>query len=203
MPDHRAGKQVAEGGGRAPLTPVVRLVIHELSDHDIFAELTARRIDAAIVPSFVPWPRIVLEPLYREPMVAAVPDDHPLAQRESLKWPDLHTETIFVQDWPHSHAMREYYASMIGIGVRLHAQPASKQSVFSLVAAGFGVTLAMQSQAQIRFPGVTYRRVDETNAEVKMCLAWSPQSECAVIGRFLSSMRAGAADAAIPPMQVL
>lgn len=183
--------------------PVVRLIIHELSDHDIFAELTARRIDVAIVPSFVPWPRIVLEPLYREPMVAALPDEHPLAQRESLKWPDLHTETIFVQDWPHSHAMREYYASMIGIGVPFHAQPASKQSVFSLVAAGFGVTLAMQSQAQVRFPGVTYRRVDEANAEVKMCLAWSPQSECAVIGRFLSSMRAGAADSAIPPMQPL
>lgn len=36
--------------------------------------------------------------------------------------------------------------------------------------------------------------VDETNARVEFSLAWSPQSECAVIGRFLASMRASAAD---------
>jgi len=61
------------------------------------------------------------------------------------------------------------------------------------VSAGFGVTLAQQSQAEITFPGVVFRDVDEPNARVEFCLAWSPNSECAVIGRFLASMRASAA----------
>ena len=59
---------------------------------------------------------------------------------------------------------------------------------------GFGITLAQQSQAEASFPGVAFRKVDETNARVEFSLAWSPQSECAVIGRFLASMRASAAD---------
>jgi hypothetical protein len=65
--------------------------------------------------------------------------------------------------------------------------------VFSLVSAGFGVTLAQQSQAEVLFPGVVFKPVDEDNARVEFCLAWSRQSECAVIGRFLASMRASAA----------
>jgi DNA-binding transcriptional LysR family regulator len=90
--------------------------------------------------------------------------------------------------------MREFYASMMGVGMPLHPISASKQTVFSLVATGFGVTLAQQSQAEASFPGVAFRKVDETNARVEFSLAWSPQSECAVIGRFLASMRASAAD---------
>jgi DNA-binding transcriptional LysR family regulator len=173
--------------------PNVRLIIHELSDHEIFTELVARRVDVALVPSFAPWPQIVMEPLYRERMVAAVPQDHALAGRDTLRWADLHRETIFVQEWAQSHAMREFYASMMGVGLPLQSVPAGKQTVFSLVSAGFGVTLAQQSQAEVNFPGVIFKPMDEANARVEFCLAWSCQSECAVLGRFLTSMRASAA----------
>lgn len=170
----------------------VQLIVHELSDHEIFAELVARRLDVALVPSFAPWPQIVLEPLYSERMVAALPQDHPLAERPTLKWSDLQRETIFVQEWTQSHAMREFYASMIGIGLPLKSVPAGKQTVFGLVSAGFGVTLAQQSQAEVSFPGVVFKPIHEPNARVTFCLAWSPHAECAVIGRFLSSLRASA-----------
>src|SRR5258705_10698485 len=174
--------------------PDVRLIVHELPDLELFTELVARRIDVALIPSFAPWPQIVMEPLYRERMIAAVPQDHALAGRDALKWADFHSEAIYVQDWAQSHAMREFYASMMGVGMPLQPISASKQTVFSLVAAGFGITLAQQSQAEASFPGVAFRKVDETNARVEFSLAWSPQSECAVIGRFLASMRASAAD---------
>ena len=173
--------------------PGVRFIVHKLSDHDLLVDLVARRIDVALAPSFAPWPQIVMEPLYRERMVAAVPQDNALARRDTLKWTDLHRETVFVQEWAQSHAMREFYASMMGIGLPLQSVPAGKQTVFSLVSAGFGVTLAQQSQAEASFPGVVFKPVDETNARVEFCLAWSPQSECAVIGRFLASMRESAA----------
>jgi len=174
--------------------PDVRLIVHELPDLELFSELVARRIDVALIPSFAPWPQIVMEPLYHERMVAAVPQDHTLAGRDMLKWTDFYGETIYVQDWTQSHAMREFYASMMGVGMPLHPISASKQTVFSLVASGFGVTLAQQSQAEASFPGVAFQKVDETNARVEFSLAWSPQSESAVIGRFLASMRASAAD---------
>ncbi len=51
--------------------PDVRLIVHELPDLEIFTELVARRIDVALIPSFAPWPQIVMEPLYRERRNAA------------------------------------------------------------------------------------------------------------------------------------
>lgn len=173
--------------------PDVRLIVHELSDHEIFTDLVARRIDVALVPRFTPRLQIVTEPLYCERMVAALPQDHALAGRDTLKWSDLHHEKIFVQEWAQSHAMREFYASMMGDGLALEPIPAGKQTIFSLVSAGFGVTLAQESQAEVSFPGVVFKRLDETNARVEFCLAWSPRSESAVIGRFLTSMRVSAA----------
>jgi hypothetical protein len=62
-------------------------------------------------------------------MVAAVPKEYVLATRDVLRWPDLRDEIIYVQEWPQSHAMREFYASMIGIGVPFQAQPAGKQTL--------------------------------------------------------------------------
>jgi len=174
--------------------PDVRLIVLELPDLELFAELVARRIDVALIPSFAPWPQIVMEPLYRERMVAAVPQGHVLAGRDALTWSDFYGETIYVQDWAQSHAMREFYASMMGAGMPLHPISASKQTVFSLVASGFGVTLAQKSQAEASFPGVTFKTIDETNARVEFSLAWSPQSEYAVIGQFLASMRLSAAE---------
>ncbi len=136
----------------------------------------------------------VRSPPLGEPLRGMLGRYHALASRDVLKWTDFHGETIYVQDWAQSHAMREFYASMMGAGMPLHPMSASKQTVFSLVATGFGVTLAQQSQAEASFPGVAFKKIEETNAWVEFSLAWSPQSEYAVIGRFLASMRASAAD---------
>lgn len=177
----------------------VRLVVHELPDLELFSELVARRIDVALIPSYAPWPRIVMEPLYSEAMVAAVPQEHPLAQRGSLRWSDLLGENIYVQDWAQSHAMREFYARMMGPGMPLNPVPAGKQTIFSLVAAGFGVTLAQKSQAEVNFPGVAFVPIDEPSARVEFSLAWSPHSECSIIGRFLCSMRSSAKSKGVAP----
>lgn len=177
----------------------VRLVVHELPDLELFSELVARRIDVALIPSYAPWPRVVMEPLYSERMVAAVPQEHALAQRASLRWSDLLGENIYVQDWAQSHAMREFYAKMMGPGMPLNPVPAGKQTIFSLVAAGFGVTLAQQSQAEVSFPGVAFLAIDEPSAHVEFSLAWSPHSECSIIGRFLYSMRSSAKSKGVAP----
>ena len=39
---------------------------------------------------------------------------------------------------------------------------------------------------------MVFKPVDEAKARVEFCLAWSRHSECAVIGRFLTSMRESA-----------
>jgi DNA-binding transcriptional LysR family regulator len=101
----------------------------------------------------------------------------------------LGNETFIAQGWDDSHSAREFYASLLGDGVKFSSHPASKQSVMALIGAGFGITLAAQSQAEVLFPGVVYKPIIEEDAWVQVELAWRPTSEDAAVGRFVAFMR--------------
>jgi DNA-binding transcriptional LysR family regulator len=169
--------------------PMVAVTVHEMPDHDLYAALTSRRLGVALLAGYVYCPNVVTEPLFRERLFAALPEGHILSGKTDIRWSDLRNEAILVQEWEGSHATREFYASLIGIGIPFRSHSASEQSVFALIAAGFGVTLATESQAQVNVPGMVYRRIAEDNAFVEVKLAWMPSSEDAVVGRFISFMR--------------
>jgi DNA-binding transcriptional LysR family regulator len=169
--------------------PNVNVIVHEMNERDILAAIEERRIDLAFMTKHSLWPRAVGTPIYRERLLAALPKWHCLASRKRLSWRDLREEVFLVQGWEDSQTAREYYASVMGSGVRFATHSASKQSVLGLVGAGFGVTLVTQSQAHVRIPGVVFRHILEDNAEVEVQLAWVPENEEAAAGRFVSFMR--------------
>ena len=169
--------------------PEVVLSIAEMNEWEIQRAVRERRIDVALMTSHTLWPDAVTAPLYRERIVAAIPCEHPLAEYEAVNWKSLRRETFLVQGWANSHSAREFYASFMGCGVRFESHAGSKQCVFALVAAGFGITLATTSQAEVVFPGVVYRTICEENAWVQVELAWCPDVEDPAVGRFVAFMR--------------
>jgi len=169
--------------------PEVVLTMAEMNEWEIQAAMRERRIDVALMTSHTLWPDAVTAPLYRERMVAAIPSEHPLAEHAALDWESLRKETFLVQGWDNSQSARAFYASFMGCGVRFHCHAASKQSVFALIAAGFGITLATTSQAEVAFPGVVYRPIREENAWVQVELVWCPEAEDPAVGRFVAFMR--------------
>jgi DNA-binding transcriptional LysR family regulator len=163
--------------------PDVWVTIHELSDNELCNAIACRRLDVAIIAGYAVCRHLVTTPLFHERLFAAMATDHGLAAGESVNWTDLHGDPILVQEWDSSHA------SLLGIGLPLRSHPASKQSVLAMVAAGFGLTLATESQAQVQVPGVVYRLIAEENAHVEMQLAWASDAEDTVVGRFISFAR--------------
>jgi DNA-binding transcriptional LysR family regulator len=169
--------------------PDVVLTLCELNDHQISAALAERSLDIALVTTHAPRRGANSIPLYREPLVAALPYGHILATYESLTWTLLRDQTLLTQGWDDSHSAREFYASLLGNSVNFSSHPASKQSVMALVGTGFGITLAGQSQAEVVFPGVVYRPILEDNAWIQVELAWRPTTEDPAVGRFVAFMR--------------
>ena len=167
----------------------VLLTVSEMSDQDIIIALEERRLDAALMTSHTAWPRATTVPLYREPLMVALPLRHRLADHEVVHWADLREETLLVQGWDESQAAREFYTSFLGSGVKFHSHPASKQSIFCLVASEFGITLATRSQSEVRFPGVMFKPIDEPDAWGQVDLAWLPELEDATTGRFVAFLR--------------
>jgi DNA-binding transcriptional LysR family regulator len=169
--------------------PGIALTLHELNDNEISTGLAERTLDAALVTAHTLPPGATTVPIYREPIVATLPVTHALSTCESLTWNHLRKETFLTQRWDDSHSARDFYASFLGEGVIFSPHPASKQSVMALVGAGFGITLATQSQAEVLFPGVIYKPIREDNAWLQVELAWAPKSKEAAVGRFMAFMR--------------
>lgn len=169
--------------------PDVLLILHELSDRELCMAVQDRHLDAAILADYAVWSDLAAEPICRERIYAAVPPTHPLAKGGEATWSVLRREHVLVQDWPESHVTRSFYGSLFGHSVRLSSHPAGKASVLGLVASGFGITLATESQAKVGFPGVVFKPVEEDNAFVQIVIAWSPQSEDPAVGRFIAFIR--------------
>lgn len=176
-------------GGWRERHPNVALTIAEMNEPAMAKALENRRLDVGLITSFTPAGSATNMPLYIERLMAAVPHAHALAARKSVDWGDLRDEDILIQEWDESQATRELYASLLGQSVRFSAHAASKQSVFALVAAGFGVTLATESQAAVSVPGVVFRPIAETNARLQIELVWRPELEDAAVGRFVAYLR--------------
>jgi DNA-binding transcriptional LysR family regulator len=169
--------------------PSVGFTLHEMTESDLVSFIKDRHIDAAILTEHTLWSDAASEPICTERIFAAISTSHAMAKHVATTWKAIRKEIVLVQDWPHSHVTRSFYASLLGPSTRFISHPAGKQSLFSLVAAGFGITLATEGQASIGFPGVTFIPIDEDNAVIRHVLAWLPQCEDPAVGRFVAFMR--------------
>jgi len=169
--------------------PKVELTFHEMNERDIVTAIEERRLDIALMTKHTLWPRAASAPIYREKLLVALPKRHRLARRKTLRWDLLRKETCLVQGWDESQTAREFFASFLGSGIRFRSHAAGKQTVLALVAAGFGITLVTKSQAEVQIPGVVFRPIAEDNASVEVELAWVPENEEPVVGRFVAFLR--------------
>ena len=169
--------------------PGVGLTITEMNDRDLAAAVEGRRLDAALAVSDTVWPRASTVPLYRDQLLAALPAGHSLAGQAKIHQGELRGERLLIQGWEDSQTARALYGSFLGEGVQLQCHAASKQSVFALVGAGFGIALATASQAETAFPGVVFKAIDDPDASIQVVLAWREELEDAAVGRFVAFLR--------------
>ena len=169
--------------------PGVTLTVSEIADGDLASPVEARRLDVVVAPSHVLWPQAASTPLYRENLMAVLPEGHPASDKPSVTWDDVRREEVLIQDGEGSQAAREFYASVLGTAVRVRLHTASKKSIYALVRAGFGIAFATYSQAEAVCPGVILKAIDERDASVQMVLAWRADLEDPVVGRFVACLR--------------
>jgi LysR family hydrogen peroxide-inducible transcriptional activator len=127
---------------RMPNTPLV--VREDVTDH-LIAELSAGRLDAAIIATDPVSPLLDAMPLYDEPFWVALPSRHELAQRKRIATADLDPkELLLLAD---GHCLRDQALELCRHSESGHAASAdiralSLETLMQLAAAGYGVTLA-------------------------------------------------------------
>ncbi len=154
--------------------PDVDLVIEDLDDRSVRAEMDGKHIDAAIAPDAIAkrdWRRA---PLWRERLMAVLPQAHPLAADDAVSGSALRGEIVLLAgDGSGDKSLQSAISDALG------GPPASfmhylveRDTLFDLVALGLGVTVSSDAALGASYPGVATRPIDSPNAQIAYSLMW-------------------------------
>lgn len=175
--------------------PDIALRLHERGTTEQLRQLDDGRLDVGFLRIPGRWPGLTFETVLEEPVVAALPDTHLLAQRPLVSLDDLEGEPLVLLTPAGSPGLRAALApsiSRLGGEERIVQEVAEMQTVIGLVAAGVGVSLVPESVRALVRHGVTYRPLDGDAPVVKLAMAWRTTDESPVLASFLEQARAAA-----------
>lgn len=155
--------------------PGITLKLLELTGDRQQALLQSGELDLglSILPS--PAPSLARRPVFREPLIAAVPAGHPLAGRRRIALRALAAEP-FIQ-FPRGLAPGLYDLAIAacqraGFTPHLAQEAIQMQTILGLVAAGLGVAVVPQCMSKLQRPDVRYLALDARGFEVETVALW-------------------------------
>lgn len=141
--------------------PGVELELRERSTVEQLRALASGAADVALIrPPVEHGPELRSEPIMSEPMLVALPANHPLARRRTLTSAALVGQPLVL--FPRAQAPG-YHDLLIGSLTDTGSAPSVVQyapemlTIVGLVAAGIGVSLVPASLGHLELPGVVYR----------------------------------------------
>jgi DNA-binding transcriptional LysR family regulator len=155
--------------------PGIELDIHgEMLTPVQVTALTDGTLDLGLLRPPVRNTALEVQVLRREPLIAVLPEHHPLAVHDRVRLADLRDDPFIT--YP-SHNRSVVYEAVIDACQRAGFVPASVNEVsetstmVSFVAAGLGVALVPASVQHLRITGATYLPLAGTTREVELALA--------------------------------
>lgn len=124
--------------------PKVKLIIKEMTTEEIAIQLREGKLDGAIAATPLGFDDIIERPLYYEPFVAYIPEDHRLNAQSTLKSEDLRLdEVLLLED---GHCFRDGVINLCGAPKQLdpsefRIESGSFETLIKLSDENMGMTL--------------------------------------------------------------
>ena len=174
--------------------PKVELQLEEGRSTDLVQSLREGRIDAAFVrPPLVLPPPLSIELLVEEPMVAAVPVNHRLADRTSVDLGELAKETFILYPRASARGLSDDIVDQCAkAGFSLQAVQTAPQlaSAINLVASALGISIVPACMAQSRNDAVRYVPLRGDPLVARLGIAFRAGESSAPARNFLSLVQA-------------
>lgn len=167
--------------------PNIKLTLHPLDRAEQIEALRASVIDFGIIPSPSPGHPLKTVALGAAPLMAAIPDGHPLASRSALSVIDLANEPFVLFPLRMNSRILEVIiacCASAGFTPRVAQEAGQLHTLLALVSAGLGVTLVPQWVARVRQPGVTYMTVNDLSTPYELIAAWHASTDNPAVANF-------------------
>jgi DNA-binding transcriptional LysR family regulator len=148
---------------------------------------------------------LIRETIVREPLIVALPAEHPLAAaRKAIPLASLAGEPFIL------YPQQSSYADTIlrlcndaGFDPTVVQKTGEVQTAVGLVAAGIGVTLVPAAVQNLRREGVVYRAVIEPIPGIEMTMTYRSGEKSAILSGFLETVREAVRNRPNPETSVL
>ncbi|MBE9098277.1 LysR family transcriptional regulator [filamentous cyanobacterium LEGE 07170] len=154
--------------------PEVELSLHEYCTPEQEAALLADELQVGFLHPPIDAPLQQHEVLC-EPMVVALPENHPLANQAILSIKDLAQEPfiLFPQAvGPNLYGQIMTLCTQAGFSPKVVQEVTPQPTMIGLVAARIGIAFVSMSMQSITRPGVVYRSLQEASPILKLVVAW-------------------------------
>lgn len=176
------------------LYPTVEIQISEGNSATHEKALLDDRLDAAILrPSLSDLEALTEEALLEEPLLAALPANHPEARTpDAVDLWDLRREAFIVPPREVSLSLHDTIIQACmdrGFSPLLGSPAPQIASILSVVAAELGVALMPAAIAELRFPGVALRPLKHAHQKVVLALAYKRGTHSVLVRNFRQAAR--------------
>ena len=156
--------------------PQVNLTLRESTTDAQIRDLAAGRIDVGFVLPPLNEPSLESVPILREPLIAALPEKHPLARKPGkLALEKLKDAPFILFPRPNAPSLYDNVVSCCksaGFSPRVEQEAIQMQTIVSLVSAELGVALIPASLVNLRRTGVTYKSLQGGSPLTEVHLVW-------------------------------
>lgn len=169
--------------------PDVELELQSLTTGEQVAAFRERRLDVGLLRPPVDDPSLALRTVVREPLLAVLPEGHPLAGRERVPLAALADEPFILYrraSGPATHDRIVGACLQAGFSPTIVQETDEMQTMAGLVAGGLGVGLMIAPVGTPRSTGVVYKPLEGSTPTWEMALAWRHDDETAVVRAFLA-----------------
>lgn len=169
--------------------PQIALRITEGTARD--AEVLVRDgvLDAAFIIHTYDIPDLNSRVVWRDRVMAAIPETHPLATQQEVEWNDLACETLVVRETgtgPQVHdliVVRSAGRWPVPIILNLDI---GRGALMAMIAKGYGISLLAEETMAVAPPGIAFRPVADEADYITFTVIWSPRNRGPALGNLLN-----------------
>ena len=174
--------------------PAVRITLDELLPRDQLDALEAGRIDVGFTRSLpkTKASRFLQERVYRDRVVAALPARHALAGSREISLEQLADEDwVFLTRRSSPEVVDEFtlLCANAGFSPRIINEATRVQTVFTMIAAGIGVSVTPSYIRRFNPPGVTFVPIRPEPPPIDLVVARPPGEPPPTVAAFLDMLR--------------
>lgn len=173
--------------------PEVELSLAELNTSQQIEALRNGRIHVGFMrpPGGIENEGLSLETVLREALVAAMPGNHRLKGRPSVRLGMLAKEPFIMIPRSRGPGFFDQIIALCqseGFSPEIVLEASQFHTIIGMVAAGVGIAVVPASMQHSRMKGVAFRKI-ENGGETALAMAWSSGSKSPVLQKFISLAR--------------